>query len=224
MRRDHKLGNDIVDFSHREVLEKYQDTRFLARVFCDKEIETILNAENKAQFLWALWSAKEAAFKACQKQNTNIIFRPKDFEVVTSEMENIPSLGTLYYQQKKCDLQWLHPSPYVVHCCAVLMAENETFTAWNEIHPLIKKINTHPNIPITYKQQSDAVREELIHFLKTKLKMEGNLSVQRPEIKINGQSKKGPPLLFDGEKPCVDYDISLSHDQEWLAAVVRGSA
>jgi phosphopantetheinyl transferase (holo-ACP synthase) len=219
LRREYKLGNDIVDFSSQEAQEKHLDTRFLARVFVAEEIEAILSAKNQSSFLWALWSAKEAAFKACQKKNSHLIFSPKMFQVKMTG-----SSGTLYYEEQRLDLQWSWPSPYVVHCCAILTPEPQVFTRWNEIYQLIGKIKTDPNIPITYGQQSIAVRQELVYFLKTKFEIEGDLSVRRPEIKINGQRKKGPPMLFDGEMHCADYDISLSHDHEWVAAVVRDSA
>lgn len=222
------LGNDIVDFSDEALQEKHKDLRFLDRVFTEEEKAAILMAENGSKLLWTLWSAKEAAFKACQKRNPHIIFSPKNFihltplgrgEVFYRPLPNPLPEGERGQEKMRLDLRWSWPSRYVVHCCAVLSENNHIFTRWNEIHTLIKKIPDKKNSPPSYAQQSKAVREALIHFLQTQFQMSENLNVFRPNILINGIQKKGPPILRDGETLLSHYDLSLSHDNAWIAVV-----
>jgi phosphopantetheinyl transferase (holo-ACP synthase) len=218
------LGNDIVDFSDPALQEKHKDTRFLDRVFTEEEKTAILKAENGSKLLWTLWSAKEAAFKACQKHNPHIIFSPKNFiHFPLQERGEVfyrPLLeGERVQEKMRLDLRWSWPSRYVVHCCAVLNENNSVFTRWNEVHTLIKRISGEKNSPPNYAQQSKAAREALIHFLQTKFQMSENLYISRPEILINGVVRKGPPILIEEETRLSHCEISLSHDNEWIAAV-----
>lgn len=222
MLANHKIGNDIVDFSQDETKNKYKDSRFLARVFSEEEITAILAAENKAHFLWALWSAKEAAYKACKKQNAKCFFSPKAFRVASESLAALAScgdflVGVLNYQQQRLDLQWTSPSDAVIHCCAILSENNLIFTRWDEIHQLIKKIGVYAGNPPTQAQQSKILREEFTDFLEDR-KIGKNLKIIRFETNINGRLRKGPPLLFEDDIPRTDCDISLSHDHEWIAA------
>ncbi len=227
----YKLGNDIVDFSPNETKNKYENTRFLKRVFNENEIKAILSAHHKDRLLWTLWSAKEAAFKACKKQDINLIFSPKSFRVSDESLEKLlhkNSLriltGMLQHDEKRLSLQWQFPSEQCVHCCAVLMENNQLFTHWNKIHQSIKKIELNANISQIHSQQSNAVREELIALFSRNFGKCENLHVLRPEKLINGIRRKGPPVLFEANRPLLDYEISLSHDEEWVAAVIGAKA
>lgn len=207
-----RIGNDIVDFSHEEELNKHENQRFLARAFTQEEIQMISSAENKAQTLWMLWSAKEAAFKACQKQDTKIIFSPKQFQVKTISLKT-NFTGILQYHDTRLELTWTLPSTNVIHCCAIL--RNGSYGS--KVHELIKKINL-PNA--TYTDLSKSVREEFIHFLQAEIKIGNPLNIVRPEIGIDDRLKKGPPILRNGTHTVNNCDISLSHDKEWIAGVL----
>lgn len=58
------VGNDVVDLKDPENQGKSGDDRFLARVFTAEERELIARAAVPDTLLWALWAAKEAAYKA----------------------------------------------------------------------------------------------------------------------------------------------------------------
>jgi len=58
------VGNDVVDLKDPENQGKSGDDRFLARVFTAEERELIARAAVPETLLWALWAAKEAAYKA----------------------------------------------------------------------------------------------------------------------------------------------------------------
>jgi phosphopantetheinyl transferase (holo-ACP synthase) len=58
------VGNDIVDLKEPENLGKSGDDRFLGRVFTAEEQGLIAGAAAPDTLLWALWAAKEAAYKA----------------------------------------------------------------------------------------------------------------------------------------------------------------
>jgi Phosphopantetheinyl transferase (holo-ACP synthase) len=61
------MGNDIVDFSIDE--QKYLNPRYIQRILTDQEHIYLLKSTEPNRFLWSLWAAKEAGFKALQRNN-----------------------------------------------------------------------------------------------------------------------------------------------------------
>ena len=57
------IGNDIVAFPKQGEKPKYQNQRWLDKVFTPKEQLFIANSANPDQTLWWLWSCKESAYK-----------------------------------------------------------------------------------------------------------------------------------------------------------------
>lgn len=210
------IGNDLVDFSETETQKKIHDTRFLNRVFNENEIAAIFSSENKARNLWALWSAKEAAFKACQKIDGLSIFSPKAFHIVLNDRGK---QGEAHYAECRLDLHWTWVMDTLVHCTAIFNTDNHFFNEWHEVHTLIKKIKIPAEISKKAKQRSSLLRKQFIIYLEQEAKIGENLSIVRPEILLGSYPKKGPPLLYQNKRPFPDYDISLSHDEAWVAGV-----
>jgi len=75
------VGNDVVDLTHPENKGKSQDQRFLNRVFTTDEQNLISKSSSPDATLWALWAAKESAYKVCHKVNHKISSIPKHYEV-----------------------------------------------------------------------------------------------------------------------------------------------
>lgn len=61
------IGNDIVDLNLASRQSNWRRKGFLEKVFSVDEQQTILSAVNQDQMLWLLWSMKEAAYKAHQR-------------------------------------------------------------------------------------------------------------------------------------------------------------
>ena len=61
------IGNDIVDLEVARKNSKSANSRFLKKVFSEEEIEIIQNSDDPELVLWQLWSMKEAAYKAHQR-------------------------------------------------------------------------------------------------------------------------------------------------------------
>lgn len=76
------LGNDVVNTS----IERYKftnlSTKFINRVFTTNEQLIIQQALNPTIATWLVWAGKEAAFKALQKQDLNLVFSHRKFEVL----------------------------------------------------------------------------------------------------------------------------------------------
>lgn len=61
------MGNDIVDLTDSVNIGKSGDNRFLQRVFTPPEREVIAAGSDPDVILWALWAAKETAYKIVSK-------------------------------------------------------------------------------------------------------------------------------------------------------------
>lgn len=83
------MGNDIVDLKEPENIGKGRDNCFLGRVFTEEERERISGSTFPDQFLWALWAAKEAAYKAVSRVNPAICSIPRRYHVVLTTEDTL---------------------------------------------------------------------------------------------------------------------------------------
>lgn len=76
------VGNDIVDLAAPGNPGKSGDDRFCARVFTAEERALITGAPSPDALLWALWAAKEAAYKAVSRGDPAVCSIPRQYRVV----------------------------------------------------------------------------------------------------------------------------------------------
>jgi phosphopantetheine--protein transferase-like protein len=76
------VGNDIVDLAAPGNLGKSGDVRFLDRVFTAAEQAFITGSARSDTLLWALWAAKEAAYKALSRGDPTVCSIPRQYRVV----------------------------------------------------------------------------------------------------------------------------------------------
>jgi len=76
------VGNDIVDLRQTDNQGKSRDDRFVGRVFTTEERDRIAGASCPDKILWALWAAKEAAYKAVSRNAPSIRSTPRRYSVV----------------------------------------------------------------------------------------------------------------------------------------------
>ncbi len=87
------VGNDIVDLADPENIGKSGDERFCRRLFNANE-RSLIAAGSVARpdsLLWALWAAKEAAYKAISRDDPSVCSIPRKYPVV---IETAPLPGT----------------------------------------------------------------------------------------------------------------------------------
>lgn len=213
-----KLGNDIVNLTAPRAAKKYLNHKFLNRVFTNKEqdiIESFNNPNDKSKIFWAIWAAKEASFKACQKQEPELIFAHRKFEITfNTDLTNIQSnnyvpkqhiIGTAYYQDQlltlKCEL-----TENLVHSIAVLLDPNRIFNNFDEINHHIFNIDSENHI-----KESLSTRFYAKRFLIS-CGLEEPIEIIRKNTIINNTKRLGPPTVFMQDRELSTIEISLSHD------------
>ena len=75
------VGNDVVDLGDPETRPGAQHPRFDARVFGAEELALLRAEADPVRLRWALWAAKEAAFKVARKLAPATVFAPRRFRV-----------------------------------------------------------------------------------------------------------------------------------------------
>lgn len=75
------VGNDVVDLRDPENQPEVIHPRFDDRVFTWNERARILAAASPHRMRWALWAAKESAYKVARKLDTRVYFSPRAFTV-----------------------------------------------------------------------------------------------------------------------------------------------
>ena len=84
------VGNDVVDLADPEARLDRLHPRFEQRVFCAAERDQLEASCSRQALHWALWAAKESAYKALKRLAPETVFSPKEFEV---QLSSLPSAG-----------------------------------------------------------------------------------------------------------------------------------
>ncbi len=219
------LGNDVVDLTVDT--QKHLNQRFVKRTLTPHEQLELQRTEDKNLFLWSLWSIKEASYKACQKLDHQLLFSPIQYELDSSDLRQLSEHdprktfnGNLIHQTTKLRLQlsWLHSSASVKinHSFAAVHA---TAVEYEESKPLrdVQVSVTKMKQLSTYKNQSSEVRKLAASLLASN---DIFATIQRPPVMIKDYSKPGPPVLINADQSTLPHEISLSHDNNWLAVAL----
>ena len=75
------VGNDVVDLKETGNRGRSRDERFLDRVFTPEERSLLAGAACPDALLWALWAAKEAAYKAVSQDDPGVCSIPRRYPV-----------------------------------------------------------------------------------------------------------------------------------------------
>jgi phosphopantetheine--protein transferase-like protein len=211
------LGNDVVDFSVDE--KKYNNQRFINRILTSTEQKYLFLSTNKNAFLWTLWAAKEAAYKAYQKQNLSSLFSPVKYEISENTLLKLVEAkfsetvkGVLKYTNDRSvlipiEIRW--PDKTCVHCISSFDVSNQQ---GENLYSKLMKLDCEED----YTSQSLLVRG-LAQTLLDDLNIQAEII--RPEIKVKDYKKPGPPRLIS-DNQLLDHEISLSHDGKWLAVAI----
>ncbi len=84
------VGNDVVDLADPQTRLSALHPRWGDRVFCAAERRALEASRSRHRLHWALWAAKESAYKARKRLEPEAVFSPKEFEV---ELSPLPATG-----------------------------------------------------------------------------------------------------------------------------------
>lgn len=90
------IGIDIVDLEFSKRNSRWQEQRFLDKLFSAQEQDFILSDGKRFENIWRLWSMKESAYKVTFRADGIHRFNPKDFKCfVTDATQGKVRFGTI---------------------------------------------------------------------------------------------------------------------------------
>ncbi len=220
------LGNDLVDLQINLPLRKEADTRFLQRVFTEKERDCIHSSATPGLALWLLWAAKESLFKAGSKLEPGLIFSHSRFTLPDEQLPHVSACGfptgSMTLQSKfssqpaKLHFEW---TKQWIHCVAALGHAGSWVSEVAEGGKVRGGKLTAREEESVHSEESREVRL-LAHNLLSE-----HFSVRRAEV-VRTRKAGGfhhPTVLVDSSV-AQEIDISLSHDGAFVAACCSRSA
>lgn len=199
------VGNDVVDLKHPENRGKSKDDRFIGRVFTEQERDRIATAACPDKILWALWAAKEAAFKVISRDDRTVRSTPRKYEILLDPLEVSEArlAGRAITPRGELALQIVLTDDYV-H--AVSAATDGNF---DRIFQRVDRMDVGEDAG----DASAFVRRQLLCEIARCLDCPlGELSIAKEPL------GPGAPFVVRREQTLA-VDISLSHDGRFAAFV-----
>lgn len=218
-------GNDIVDITLPETLGKAFDTRYINHICAEKEGNFIASSSDRHTSLWAIWAAKEAAFKVVKKTDPKLGFSPKKYLVdylgLNAPAKNQPLKGAVSYNNYLVSVEWFITCEYV-HCAAIWsdrlrLPDNLRAAIWNmndkNFYSTDQEFSTREMLSIRSKESRQ------VRILTKKLLSDNEVkNVEIVRDLIDG--RLGPPYVLQAGLRCAKYDISMSHHGRFRAATI----
>ena len=80
------VGNDVVDLDDPDTRLDSLHPRWDERVFGAAERRALEASSSRHLLHWALWAAKESAYKARKRLDPHTVFSPREFEIELSPL------------------------------------------------------------------------------------------------------------------------------------------
>ncbi len=200
------VGNDVVDLRDPENQPGAIHPRFDERVFTRYERARILAATSPHRMRWALWAAKESAYKVARKIDSRIYFSPRAFAV------RIPGGEIEAHQALLAEADhavgrfhvWLEGTEEWVHAVASISGAGLAKAGWE-----LRSLGSAAARRMPGLDASARVRQ------MARSAVASALSIVPSDIVIAAASKRVPRVWWRGRKLAID--VSLSHHGRFVA-------
>jgi hypothetical protein len=187
------VGNDVVDLADPETRLSGLHPRFEERVFGAAEREALEASRSRHQLHWALWAAKESAYKARKRLDPEAVFSPRAFAVELSPLPTTGgvAVGRVFHRGDVFDLE-VRVDGASVHAVARSESEAGARVVWK-----VGGTRSDPGV---------AVRRLAAAAIGAALGLDPD------GLRIVGR----PPVATDGDRR-LDVGVSLSHHGRFVA-------
>jgi hypothetical protein len=204
------VGNDVVDLAESENIGKSGDQRFCKRVFNSSELSLIADSARPDPILWAIWAAKEAAYKAISRSNPDVCSIPKKYPVII-ERSTIPE-GAAPLQGKVVTPLGELPVLIFMGAEMIHVIAAETAEALQRIIFRVDQIDPNNTDPSRFVKK--ALLRQISCYISCSV---GELSI------VKEKRRPWPPcIIFRGRR--LSVETSLSHDGRFVAFAFDPSA
>ena len=113
------VGNDVVDLGDRESRPESLHRRWDLRAFTPAERDRVHGSPSPHRTRWALWAAKESAFKVARKLDPGVSFVPRAFRVGEEVAHGLHGARVVVRNASRAFDVWLEETRDWVHAVAV---------------------------------------------------------------------------------------------------------
>lgn len=214
MRITPTLGNDIVDRRDPDNAQSAQNARYARRILSPDEFKLMPRAAQPELWMWAMWAAKEAIFKAISGDGCRIAYNPRAMCVACDDAGVRPShfadvSGQRVAEGAQCRFEWLWNHNFV-HC-VVTSRGREPLARAAPLAQFSKDValsdSEFPSVAVR-QLACDHARDCRIVARDAVLKV----SPRRTD-------DRRPEFLSD-DRPLDDVLLSLSHDGRFVACAL----
>jgi phosphopantetheinyl transferase len=204
------VGNDVVDLRDPENQPDAIHARFDERVFGPAERACIREADSPHRVRWALWAAKESAYKVARRMDARVHFSPRVFSVRISDpfpgrgrsiRAEVGHAADRFQVDLQCTDDW-------IHAVATLSERIEESVRW-KVDSLTPLLDSAPDVREASKQVRRLARSALASAL----------SLVPSELVITAAARRVPHVWWRGRRLAVD--LSLSHHGRFVACAWR---
>jgi hypothetical protein len=216
------VGNDVIDLKETGNRGKSWDERFLDRVFTPEERSLLAGAAYPDALLWALWAAKEAAYKAVSRDDPGICSIPRCYRVAPDSenlyrpIDGAGFAGRVLTPRGEVALRVIVTDDYVHALTAGSKAD------LGGIVQRVDRMGVAENAGGVHRVEHEGDRENIgdpSAFVRVQLLLEiaRRLCFPVDDLEIRKDSKgPGAPRVFLRDRPLA-AEISLSHDGRFTA-------
>ncbi|MCF8111267.1 MAG: 4'-phosphopantetheinyl transferase superfamily protein [Desulfobacteraceae bacterium] len=203
------VGNDIVDLLAGRTAGKSADPRFVERVLTELEKRGLKGAESGDTYLWALWAAKETAYKALAKVYPGIPSWPGKYEVIPDGEISGESCGAVVQTPRDPVRVILFISRDYIHCIGGVPGNVSTDMI---IHG-VEEVASCTGVRARARAESAAARGAAVRSIAACMALaEKDIDIRRHR----SDGRLGPPMVYIGGK-AAQIDLSLSHHGRFAA-------
>ena len=197
------MGNDIVDLAEAENIGKSRDELFCRRVFNLEELSMIAGSVRPDSFLWGIWAAKEAAYKAISRSDPTVCSIPKKYPVII-EAESVRGISIC--------LEGKVATPRGELTVNISMDEDMVYAvATRTAEALRRVVSRVERVDPAKDDSSDILRKILLEEIANRLGFRtGDLSIVKEKC-----GPGAPFIIFRRNR--LPAEISLSHDGRFIA-------
>lgn len=202
----HHVGNDIVDIGAPGAKNKSSNQRFTAKILTLDEARAVRCDRRPDAVLWALWAAKETAYKTISKSFPGASSAPLKYRVM---MEQGNSTGMVETPYGNVAVKFFFHETHI-NCIGIDgTIKDLDLVLWG-----YGPANCPENAPLSPSmRESAAARALAIGHIARHCGINAHAMEIKNDLHAHGT---GPPVLYvNGKRGMID--ISLSHDERFAA-------
>jgi len=215
------IGNDVVDLAKARSSLSVRRERFIERVCAPPERVCVARSKNPDLTLWAIWAAKEAAYKIALRRDVDTAFIKHDFIVEHPPLAEAESAceGAVQFSGMRIPVRWV-VEKQAIHCVGAWPCESARLNAVKSMlglqddEALDQETLSQKELDSARSAPSRKVRQ----LAKKLLRAQGVVDVDI--VRPRDPDRWRAPRLWRGGEELLNSGVSLSHHGRFVAVAL----